>query len=221
MAFIYLSHILSENTPSYGSKDHFSVVPNTEIRKGDTANTSSWTFTNNHLGTHIDLPFHFDDSGKQYEDYSADLFIFNKVGIIDISCNKGLLIVSETYPWEEIDADIEMLLIRTGFENKRNTDEYRKAYPGISAELCRFWKKRFKKLRCIGFDFISLTSPLFKAEGKAAHRELLNSEKGMEAVWIIEDMSLKMAEQKIECVIVAPLRVTNGNGGPVTVFAKV
>jgi len=221
MSFLFLSHILSEDTPSYGNKDSFGIRPNTDISKGDTANTSAWSFSNNHFGTHIDLPYHFDNKGKQYQDYDAATFIFNNVQLIDIPCKEGILIDIDSYKWDTIDSDIELLLIRTGFEYKRETEEYWKAYPGIAVNLCKFWRKMFPKLKCIGFDFISLTSPLFKPDGKAAHQELLKPEKEeQKPVFIIEDMALKLLGNNIKRVIVAPLRVEDGNGGPVTVFSE-
>ncbi len=221
MSFIFLSHILGEDTPSYGNRDKFVVRPNTEISEGATANTSSWSFTNNHFGTHIDLPYHFYNTGKQFENYNANSFVFNQVCLIDIPCNEGMLITVVSYDWDSIGEATELLLIRTGFEQKRSTDEYWQSYPGISEELCKLWRNKFRKLRCIGFDFISLTSPLFKTEGKAAHQELLKSGNNQEAIFIVEDMSLKEIDRKVKRVIVAPIRVENGNGGPVTIIAEV
>lgn len=221
MSYLFLSHILSKTTPSYGNKDSFIIHPNTSISNGDTANTSSWSFTNNHFGTHIDLPFHFDNNGKRFEDYDANSFVFNKVQLIDIPCRKGVLIDIDSYNWASIDSNTELLLIRTGFEQKRGGDEYWKAYPGISVNLCKHWRKKFPKLKCIGFDFISLTSPLYKSDGKAAHLEMLMPDEKQDAIFIIEDMSLELVHNNIQNLIVAPLRVENGNGGPVTVIAKI
>ncbi|WP_163323660.1 cyclase family protein [Draconibacterium mangrovi] len=221
MEYIFLSHILSDKTPSYGNRDKFEISPNTSINKGDTANTSSWSFSNNHFGTHIDLPYHFYNNGKQMQDYDANSFLFNKVQLIDIHCNEGILIDKDSYDWNTINENIDLLLIRTGFENKRANDDYWMKYPGIASDLCHLWREKFKSLRCIGFDFISLTSPLFKAEGKKAHQVLLKPEADRDGIWIIEDMSLMNIKDKINKVLVAPIRVENGNGGPGTVMAEI
>ena len=58
-----LSHAIDIDTPSYGNKDRIGIVSNTAIVNGDTANTSELHFTNNHIGTHIDVPKHFFENG--------------------------------------------------------------------------------------------------------------------------------------------------------------
>ena len=95
--YILLSHKLSANTPSYGNRDKFAINTNSAIKKGETANSSCWIFTNNHIGTHIDVPRHFSDTGKCTFDYPIDYFIFNKVALIDLKCEGGHLINSNDF----------------------------------------------------------------------------------------------------------------------------
>ena len=56
---ILLSHILNSDTPSYGNRDRFIIEEPSQISEGASANSSKWTFSTNHLGTHIDMPKHF------------------------------------------------------------------------------------------------------------------------------------------------------------------
>jgi kynurenine formamidase len=221
MSYIFLSHILSSETPSYGNKDRFSDSPQNEIIKGASANTSSWNFTNNHIGTHIDLPFHFDADGKKYEDYAAEEFIYDTVSLVDIPCNQGELIQRNSYYWGQITTSTELLLIRTGYETHRKSEKYWNDNPGIAPELCDFLITQFSNLRCIGFDFISLSSANHKVEGRLAHSALLKPKNGKRPVLIIEDMTLVASPSKIVKVIVAPLRVKDSNGGAVTVIAEI
>jgi len=220
MHYVFLSHVLNNNTPSYGNKDHFRSEPQNEISKGFSANTSIWHFSNNHIGTHIDLPYHFDDGGKKYEDYSADDFIFKKTELVDISFCEGLLIDIESFQWESICKNADLILIRTGYEKYRKSDKYWIDNPGLAPDLCKYLKQKFKFLRAIGFDFISLTSANYKPEGRLSHNILLSDLYRKEPVIIIEDMALSNVKSKIKQVIIAPLMVENGNGGPVTIFAN-
>ena len=87
--YICLSHIISQNTPSYGNRDRIILRTNSSIKQGETANSSCWIFSNNHIGTHIDVPYHFSETGKKTFEISVDEFIFNKVQLIDINCNKA------------------------------------------------------------------------------------------------------------------------------------
>jgi arylformamidase len=218
--YILLSHKLSKETPSYGNRDKIVIEPNSSISAGETANSSRWIFTNNHIGTHIDVPRHFSDTGKCTFDYPIEYFIFNKVSLVDLPCNEGHLIDSNDLETMNIPSDIEFLAIRTGFENYRDEDRYWNGNPGLKPSLASYLRSRFPKLRCIGFDFISITSWLHRSEGKLAHKAFLCPESGEKEILAIEDMSLLGINQEIDQIIVSPLFMNDGNGGAVTVICK-
>ena len=166
MKYICLSHLISQNTPSYGNRDKILIEANSSIKKGETSNTSSWYISNNHIGTHIDVPFHFDVNGKKTFEYSIETFLFKKIGIINIPCINARLISSDDFSSNNIESDIEILLIRTGFDKFRKEEKYWNENPGLAPELADYFRSNFPKLRCVGFDFISLTSWKFREEGK-------------------------------------------------------
>ena len=133
---ICLSHIISQNTPSYGNSDGIIIRSNSAIERNETANTSTWIFSNNHIGTHIDAPYHFCEKGKKTYEIAIDDYIFNKAQLIDIPCASAKLIgITDLEKIPGIQQDIELLLIRTGFENFRSEDKYWNDSPGISSEL--------------------------------------------------------------------------------------
>lgn len=214
----YLSHALSTNTPSYGNRDEVILDPKSSIANGDTSNTTDFRLTNNHIGTHIDVPNHFYDKGSTITDISPTQWLFSKVNIIELPCLEARLISVKDFQAKNIDADTDLLLIRTGFENFRNENIYWNGYPGISEKACIYLRKEFLNLRAIGFDFISLTSPLFKEEGLKAHLSLLNEDLSR-PIFIIEDMKLSTLKGNPTHVIVAPLLIDDGNGGPATIFS--
>lgn len=221
---ICLSHIIKQNTPSYGNRDRFFVRTNSSIKKGESANSSCWIFSNNHIGTHIDAPRHFSEFGKRTYDIPINDYIFDNVQLIDIQCKEGRLITSIDLMKfvEDISIDVELLLIRTGYENYRNQDKYWNDNPGLSHELADFFRLKFKKLRCVGFDFISLTSWKYREEGRKSHQAFLCPKKDEDKeILIIEDMALSKIITPLKQVIVAPLFVEDGNGGAVTIFASI
>ena len=218
--YICLSHRIKQNIPSYGNRDNIYIRTNSSIATGETANSSCWIFSNNHIGTHIDVPRHFSNEGKCTFDYPISNFIFEKIAIIDIHCGQGYLISHKDLKNRTINDDIELLLIRTGFEKFRSTDTYWNSNPGLDPSLADFLRLTYPHLRCIGFDFISITSWLHRSEGRAAHKAFLCPENGAKEILVIEDMSLKEIKSNIENVVVAPFFVEDGNGGAVTIFAK-
>jgi len=220
---IRLSHIISQSTPAYGNRDRIFIRDNSSILKGETANSSCWVFSNNHIGTHIDSPRHFSATGLKTQDISPNDFFYDKVGFVDITCTNGILIgINDLKKIEDtLQKDIELLIIRTGYEQYRAEDKYWNDSPGLAAELADHLRTHFPHLRCVGFDFISLTSWNFRAEGRISHKAFLCPEGGKKSLLVIEDMALAGIQTTIRSVVVAPIFVEDGNGGAVTIFADV
>ena len=218
--FLFLSHPYTSKTPSYGNRDMVKVTVNSSIRSGETANSSCWVFTNNHIGTHVDVPFHFNENGKKVGDYSVDNWVFTEVELIDIPCTEGILIGENEIEQFELNPKMEILLIRTGFEENRGTDNYWNDNPGLSYDLAPYLRRKFPALRCVGFDFISLTSWKYRKEGRESHKIFLAPQANENPILAIEDMSLKNVIAKINWLVVAPIIVEDGNGAPVTVIAS-
>ena len=147
-------------------------------------------------------------------------WIFNTVEMIDIHCNEAKLIAVSDIESISIDPNIEMLLIRTNYEKYRGRDKYWNDNPGLLPEIADYLRNNFPKLRCIGFDFISITSWKHRLLGKTSHKAFLFPKNNDLPIMAIEDMSLKNLNGKIDWVIVSPIFVENENGSPVTIFAN-
>ncbi len=220
---IRLSHIISQFTPSYGDRDGIFIRDNSSILKGETANSSCWIFSNNHIGTHIDSPRHFSATGTKTQDFPLEEFYFDIPFMLEMPYQKGELIDIKAFQKMEhfVPYEVDILLIRTGYESYRDEDKYWNDNPGLAAELADYLREKFPKLRCVGFDFISLTSWNFRLEGRASHKAFLCPSMPFKPILVIEDMALKQINSDLKEVIVAPLFVEDGNGGAVTVFANI
>jgi kynurenine formamidase len=71
---IFLSYTLSSKTPSYGNRNEFKIEKQSSIAQGGTANDSTIT-TTVHMGTHLDMPYHFYENGQTIESFDADFFL--------------------------------------------------------------------------------------------------------------------------------------------------
>ena len=218
MDTILLSHKINECTPTYKNRDKVRIINNSSIKSGDSSNTSKWIFSNNHIGTHIDVPNHFFDEGRTLTEIEPNEWVYNNVAVIDIECKKSRLIEVEEIDERCIDPKAELILIRTGYEEFRNQARYWKNYPSLSPELCKYLRNKYKSLRAIGVDIISITSTKFRSSGIKAH-EILLKEVNNRFITIIEDMKLKDLKFNPSKVIVAPLLMDNTNGSPATIFA--
>ena len=216
---VYLSHCLGENTPGYGGNNGIKRLKDRDMECGDSCNAETWTLSN-HIGTHVDLPKHFAINGASMGDYTAADWIFENIQLIDLPVEPETLI-DESFLSEEVGDDVDLLLLRTGFEKYRGEELYWKSNPGLLPEFGKYLREKKTRLRVIGFDFISLTSYAARDIGRVAHRAFLSPEFEGQPIRIIEDMSLSHLNGKIEKVCVAPLRVENADGAPVTVLGFV
>ena len=206
---IYLSYFLNEGTPAYGGeKGTVQFEKTRSISGGDTSNNLKLSFPN-HIGTHIDFPFHFSDNGKKCNDYPASFWVFNKVGFLNCTVDEieGLI---DTLP-----SDIELLILKTGFARHRNEEIYWKEQPVLLSKFASIFKSKFPLLRVFGFDLISLTSKLDRAEGKLAHIGFLIEND----ILILEDMNLEQLISTPSTVIISPLQLEGADGGPCNVIA--
>lgn len=210
MKITRLSHNLKSDTPTYKNKNRVQLTQVLNLEKGD--NCNKWQFTmNNHTGTHIDTPLHFCKSGKSIDQYPADYWFSNHVHLIQCKTDEIITHLEHT------PKNTEVLLIKTGFENFRNLDQYVFTQPPISSELAPKLKSELPKLKFFGFDMISLSSALNSEMGHAAHKSFLCDYD----IMIIEDMHLTELKSSPRSIIISPFIFEKFDGAPVTVFAYV
>ncbi|MDH4467883.1 MAG: cyclase family protein [Bacteriovoracaceae bacterium] len=218
--YIFLSHVLSSETPGYGGKVGFKTSKVKSIQEGDSCNQSLWEL-NNHIGTHIDAPFHFSSNGRPIHDFDANFWVFENVHLQELIVDRPELIDVDQWV-ERIPENCDLLLIKTGFEKYRSIDgRYWSDNPGLSANLGTWLRKNRTKMRVIGFDFISITSFAFREMGKVAHKAFLDNNLEGNPILAIEDMHLENLFTAPKKVYVSPLRVLGADGSPVTVTAEI
>lgn len=209
MAPQFLSYFLKEDTPTYGGNEGtVRFVKERSISKGDTSNNMKFEFPG-HVGTHIDFPYHFSDNGKKCVDYPASFWIFNKIGYLKCAIHE----IEKNL--ETLSTDIEILIVKTGFGNKRGTPEYWSSQPVVPSSIAGVMKKKFPNIRVFGFDLISLTSKLDRTEGKKAHIEFLLQNN----ILILEDMDLYNLESTPSSILIAPLQIAEADGVPCNVIS--
>ena len=85
------------------------------IKDGGSANTAKWELFN-HLGTHIDFPYHFYQNGQKIEDFPEDFWIFteDKIQVLEVDLPKNdLLIKPDQINVKNLHLDPEILFFKT------------------------------------------------------------------------------------------------------------
>lgn len=215
-----LSYPLNDKAFGYGNGERFQLTKERSMCCGDTSNNTSFKMPT-HYGTHIDYPFHFSSEGKKSTDYPIQDCIYNEVELIEIdnSLIDDYLIKNDHLNLIGKNNKAELLIIKTGFSNKRNEPVYWEFGLGFHRETANYLKQYFPNLRAIAFDLISLNSYQNREEGRAAHREFLIEND----ILIIEEVDLRKITKstKFNHVIVAPLNIENADGAPVTIIADI
>lgn len=214
---IFLSYVLEKSTPTYGNRSKFEISKKSDMSNGDVANDSHIS-TTAHIGTHIDMPYHFYNNGQTIEDFNADFWVFKNPLIINIK-PKELIIKDELIAkLENIKEDnYDIIIVKTGLCNIRKTDEFWEKNYGFHPDLYDYLKRKFPYIRVLGFDSISVSSFQEKAIGRESHKRFLNP---LKPILLLEDMDLREIDENsnINKIIVSPLRITNCDGIPCTVF---
>lgn len=212
---VYLSHTLSSDTPTYGNRNTFDIIKKSDIGKGDIAN-DSYISTTTHIGTHIDMPYHFYDNGQTIEDFDADFWVFNKPLIVNIEQEDNIIyeeLIDRLSKIEDIGYDI--LIVNTGIEKKRSTDEFWERNFGFHSNIYDYLIENFPSIRVLGFDSISISSFSDRMLGREAHKRFLNPHK---PILLLEDMRLQELTHKITKIIALPLRIEKCDGLPCTII---
>lgn len=184
--------------------------PGTEIRplqrlaEGDGADVSELRLST-HAGTHIDPPRHMIEGGSGVDQVPLDVLI-GSCWVADATGRGGAL-GADDLDSLHVPAGADRLLLRTG-----NSDLWRspsagfpEEYVSLAPEGARWIVER--GFRLVGTDFLGIERR--GAVGHPAHVELLTN-----GVTIVEGLNLGHVEPGAYTLMVLPLRIVDGDGGP-------
>jgi len=218
--WVYLSYPLHPEAPFYGGEKGFSQHRVKQMDRGDSCNTQQWRLSN-HAGTHIDFPYHFSPNGKTSDEYQAEFWIFEKICVIHLeNVEPGTIITKDVLDVTSIPFDTELILLKTGYCDRRDSYTYWRSNPGLSPDLAEQIRRRCPDIRIFGCDLISISSYSHRDTGRLAHKAFLDHD---QPILILEDMNLAPIEMDIHVnkVIVSPMHVLKSDGAPCTVFAEI
>ena len=220
-----LSYAINDKLVAWpGDEKFFEAKVNATIEKNGYFTRSFWMLE--HYGTHLDAPAHF-PPGKTTVDQIPVKQLFGPAVVIDVSAESGKdadyqLAVARVEDWEKRHGRIPegaIVLLRTGWalrwpdvQKYRNQDANGKMhFPGFSVAAAKLLIER--KVSGLGCDTLSIdpgTSSDF-----AVHHVALGA-----GLYHLENLA-NMSElpETGAFLIVAPIKLEGGSGGPARVFA--
>src|SRR5437899_10688998 len=220
-----LSYAINDKLVAWpGDEKFFEAKVNATIDKNGYFTRSFWMLE--HYGTHLDVPAHF-PPGKTTVDQIPVEQLFGPAVVIDARAEGAKdadyqLPAARVEEWEKRHGRIPegaIVLLRTGWASRwpdaqkyRNQDAQGKMhFPGFSLEAAKLLNER--KVSGLGCDTMSID---YGASGDfAVHHLALGA-----GLYHLENLAdLSALPQTGAFLVVAPIKLEGGSGGPVRVFA--
>src|ERR1700694_5058746 len=220
-----LSYAINEKlVPWPGDEKFFEAKVNASVEKNGYFTRSFWMLE--HYGKHLDAAAHF-PLGKATVEQIPAKQLFGPAVVIDVRAESGKdadyqLAPARAEDWEKRHGRIPegaIVLLRTGWASRwpdarkyRNQDARGKMhFPGLSAEAAKVLISR--KVSGIGCDTLSVDYGA--SEDFAVHHLVLGA-----GLYQLENLSdLSEVPEAGAFLVVAPIKLEGGSGGPVRVFA--
>ena len=180
-----------------------------------------------HFGTHLDAPCHFEQGQPSVEEIKpTDLFAPGVVLDVSMAAEADpdyRLTVADVTNWEQANGPIPrgaIVLLKTGWNRfwdsnvrYRNQDLQGKMhFPGFSAEAAR-WLVKERQIRGVGIDTLSIDHG--PSKDFIVHHVINGAGRyGLENVAQLDKLPARNF-----FLIVAPIKITTGTGGPTRLFA--
>jgi kynurenine formamidase len=221
--YTLLSHALSVSTPTPGGRPPLRIETDESLDQGLPGNTCYYTAWN-HAGTHVDAPAHMLAGGRTILEVCINDLIYDRPLIVDVPKEDDQLVTpADLRSYEKAIAESDLLLLRTGFAQYRDSDpvRYRDRNPGLSVDAARYLNAtRFPLLLAVGIDTISMAAASHVAEGVEAHKILFAREDGS-SILLLEDMRLAPDLERLTRVFVVPLFIEGLDSSPCTIVAEI
>ena len=198
--------------------------PFTSIQAGDINNQTEFSLFA-HLGSHVDAPYHFCETGKKIDEYEIDSFIFRKALLLDVETGKGGRITAEQIRNQEGVSDADILLLHTGYSKYCfNETVYRDDFPALTKEAAVYIPEELPNLKAIALDTMSADGTDGVHTNFANHHVLLDTrDDGVRALLIYENMDFTpvLGTEGFFSVYGIPLRLRGIEASPVTMVAEI
>ncbi len=220
-----LSFAISPSTPTYPGTPAPSFEPHARIERGDVANWMILT-TQNHAGTHVDGPWHFNPNGRRITEIDPAEFVFASPRLVDIpKADDEVVTGDDLASIAGSIAGADMILVRTGYGARfraADPERYRNHSPGFDTTAGEYLLREQPSVRALAMDFISAACQKHEAEGQEFHRIVLGRRRDDRYIFLVEDTRIDpdLRPSDLGRVVMAPLLLEGQDGGPVTMLAE-
>jgi arylformamidase len=180
------------------------ISPVQRIASGDGANVSALRL-GTHSGTHVDPPVHFVEGAAGVDEVSLEVLI-GPCWVADARGRGGAL-GADALESLAVPAGTDRLLLRTDDSElwRSRPERFPEAYTSVAPDGARWIVER--GIRLVGIDFLGIEAR--GSQDHPTHVGLLSN-----GVVIVEGLDLGAVEEGEHELVVMPLRIVGGDGGP-------
>ncbi len=178
-----------------------------QINRGDSYNTTHIAMAA-HTGTHIDAPYHFDNTWKKIHELEPGHFI-GRAKVLDLStCEKS---ISKADLMNHPIAQGDIILLKTHNSRCVLSDNFTEDFVYLEADAAGYLAE--KGIVTLGIDYLSIDAA--DSTDFPAHHALLGS-----GIVVIEGLVLKDVPAGLYDIAALPLKILNGDGAPARVMIR-
>jgi len=201
MRFYDITVTLREGMPTYPSMPKPDFRPFKRIAAGDPANATLLSLAS-HTGTHVDAPYHFEETGQTIDQVSLDTLI-GRARVVEI--NAGGDITASDLDQAGLPANLERVLFKTRNSAHWQSGEFYAGYCGLAPDAARWLTER--RLRLVGVDYLSVEPS--GPKGYSTHHSLLRK-----GIILLEGADLSRVPPGDYTLVCLPLPVQGADGSP-------
>jgi arylformamidase len=199
--WIDVSVLLRNGMVNWPGDAPFERIQTLKIANGDVCNLSQFC-TSAHIGTHMDAPKHFVDSGVGMESMPIEATV-GQARVIAIH-DPELIRVNELEPHRL--ARGERVLFKTkNSEHHWKAHTFQPKFVYIPQDTARFLAAC--GVQTIGVDYLSVGG--YETDSAETHRALLGA-----GIWVIEGLNLENVEPGDYELVCLPLKMAGSDGAP-------
>ena len=200
-----VTYPISARLPVWPGDPKASLEPTRFVDGENVVNTTRLDFIN-HLGTHVDAPFHMLEAGAKLDQIPIERWI-GPARVVSID--------APTIGVEELEAvdleAVEKILFKTRNSGKLRYPEFDPDFVAVEPAGARFLVDR--GIRLVGVDYLSVEP--YASKDFATHHTLLAA-----GVLIIEGLDLSRVPPGDYELLCLPLHLENGDGAPARVILR-
>lgn len=194
---------ISNKTPVFPGDPGVTVTPIISISDGAIANVSNINI-GSHIGTHIDAPKHFFDSGNTIDKLPIDSLV-GTARVIDVP-ERDFISAQDLKPFNIKSGEI--IILKTRNSSFIEESEFNKKFVYLTRDGAEYLVEA--GIKTVGIDYLSIEE--YESSDSSVHKILLSNN-----IVIIEGLKLNGIKQGKYEIAALPLKIKGCDGSPARV----